>query len=98
MKTTEWIIPATDLQADPGAVLQKAQQRPLIVTDEGRPKVYVLSVDAFDALMERLTALEEAELAVNIAAGEQQFEHGEFVSLKEATALIEAKWHQETAA
>lgn len=35
MKTTEWIIPATDLQADPVAVLQKAQQRPLIVTDEG---------------------------------------------------------------
>ncbi|MEZ4734368.1 MAG: hypothetical protein R3E79_45330 [Caldilineaceae bacterium] len=49
-------------------------------------------------MMERLTALEEAELAENIAAGEQQFKNGEFVSLKEATALIEAKWQQETAA
>lgn len=97
MKTTEWIIPATDLQADPIAVLQKAQQRPLIVTDEGRPKVYVLGVDAFDALIERLTQLEEAELATNIAAGEQHFAHGEFISLKEATALIEAKWQEESA-
>lgn len=72
MKTTDWIIPATDLQADPVAVLQKAQERPVIVTDEGRPKVYVLSVEAFDALLERLTQLEEAELAANVTIGEQQ--------------------------
>ena len=97
MKTTDWIIPATDLQIDPAAVLQKAQQRPLIVTDEGRPKVYVLSVDAFDELMERLAQLEGSELATNIAVGEQQFHNGEFVSLKEATALLEAKWQQEAA-
>jgi len=70
----------------------------LIVTDEGRPKVYVLSVDAFDALMERLTQLEETELAAHIATSEQQFEKGEFVSLQEATALIAAKWQQESAA
>jgi PHD/YefM family antitoxin component YafN of YafNO toxin-antitoxin module len=84
------------VQADPAAILQKAQQHPLIVIDEGRPKVYVLSVDAFDALMERLTELEEAELATNVAAGEQCFAHGEFVSLKEASAIIAAKWQDES--
>lgn len=94
MKTTEWIIPATDLQTDLAAVLQKAQQHPLIVIDENRPKVYVVSVDTFDALMERLTALEEAELATNIAIAEQQFDRGEFVSLPAAIALLETKWQQ----
>lgn len=94
MKTTEWIIPAIDLQTDLAAVLQKAQQRPLIVIDENRPKVYIVSVDAFDALMERLTALEEAELATNIAIGEEQFGRGEFVSLQAATTLLETKWQQ----
>lgn len=96
MKTTDWIISATDLQADPTAVLQKAQKRPLIVTDEGRPKVYVLSVDAFDELMERLAQLEEAELTTNLATGARQFENGEFMSLQEATALLEAKWRHES--
>jgi hypothetical protein len=45
--------------------------------------------------MEQLTALEEeAEVAANIAIGEQQFDRGEFVSLQAATALLETKWQQ----
>lgn len=97
MKTTEWIIPTTDLQTDLVAVVQKAQQRPLIITDEGRPKLCLLSVDAFDALIERLAELEEAELATNIAMGEQQFERGEFVPLKDAIAQLETLWQQRSA-
>lgn len=97
MKTTEWIIPTTDLQTDLVAVVQKAQQRPLIITDEGRPKLCLLSVDVLDALFERLAELEEAELATNIAIGEQQFAQGEFVPLKAAIAEIEARWQQRSA-
>lgn len=97
MKTKDWIIPATELQADPAAVLQKAQQRPLLVTDEGRPNVYILSVDAFDELMERLAQLEEAELATNLATGVRHFENGEYLSLQKATVLLETKWRQGSA-
>lgn len=97
MKITEWIIPTTDLQTDLVAVVQKAQQRPLIITDEGRPKLCLLSVEVFDAMVERLAELEEAELATNIAIGEQQFEQGEFLPLKDAIAELETRWQQRSA-
>jgi len=92
MKTTEWIITASDLQHNPQVVLNNAKQRPLIVTDEGRPKVYVLSVDMFDSIMERLVELEDLELSTNIAESETQFEAGNYLTLDDAVAAAEVKW------
>jgi predicted transcriptional regulator len=48
-------------------------------------------------MIERLAELEEAELATNIAIGEQQFEQGEFVPLKDAIAELETRWQQRSA-
>lgn len=99
MKTTDWIVTASDLQANPGVVLQNAKQRPLIVTEGGRPSAYVLSVEFFDHLVEHLLELERSELVTNMAEGERQFAAGQFVTLKDAVSAAEAKWQaQENAA
>lgn len=95
MKTTDWIVTASDLQTNPSIVLENAKQRPLIVTDAGRPSVYVLSVEMFDTLIERLLELERIELVTNIADGERQFDTGQYVTLKEAVATAEAKWQMQ---
>jgi len=92
MKTTDWIVTESDLQADPGVVLKNAKQRPLIVTEEGRPSAYVLSVELFDQLVERLLHLERAELVGNLAEGERQFASGQFIPLQDAVASAEANW------
>jgi len=94
MKTTEWIITAADLQADPTVVLRHAKERPLIVTEAGRPSVYVLSVEIFDAMLERLTELENQELTTNITQAEAQFAAEQFVPLQEAVSVLEEKWQQ----
>ncbi len=97
MKTTDWIVTTADLQADPAIILKHAKERPLIVTEAGRPSAYVLSVEFFDAMVERLTELEENELAINIAQAEEQFASGQFVSLQDAVSVLEAKWQHDEA-
>ncbi len=92
MKTTDWIVTASDLQADPSVMLENAKQRPLIVTDAGRPSAYMLSVEMFDALVDRLLELEQLELVTNITEGEQQFDAGQYVTLQAALETAEAKW------
>ncbi len=97
MKTTDWIVTTADLQADPAIILKHAKERPLIVTDAGRPSAYVLSVELFDAMVERLAELEENEISLNIAQAEEQFSSGQFVSLQEAMAVLEEKWQRDEA-
>jgi PHD/YefM family antitoxin component YafN of YafNO toxin-antitoxin module len=94
MNANEWVISATDLQTDLVTVLQKAQQHPLLVLDDGKPQAYLVSVDAFDTWMEALAAMEEAEFAANIALGEDQFSRGEFMTLTDAQTLLETRWQQ----
>ena len=98
MKTTDWIVPVSDLQENLATIIKNAKQRPLVVTDEGRPSLYVLSVDLFDTLVERLSEMERAELEKNLAEGESQFATGASVTLKEALAAAEAKWQVEEVA
>ena len=98
-KTKDWIVTDSDLQRDPNLILKHAQQRPLIVTAEGRPTAYVLSVEMFDALLERMLELERADLVHHLAKGEREFDSGDFVTLQEAVASAEAAWQlQESAA
>jgi prevent-host-death family protein len=92
LKTTEWIVTTSDLQENPGAVLKNARQRPLIITEEGRPAAYVVSVELFDLLFERLLEAEQLELSKGIEEGEQQFAAGDFVTLADAMRAAEAKW------
>jgi len=92
LKTRERIITLADLQTEPAVVLQNAQKQPLVVTEGGKPVVYMLSVEVFDELMERLLALEQEELRENILKGEEQFELGDFFSLQEALAEAEMAW------
>ncbi len=90
MSAIQWRL--TNLQHDPNTVVQNAQERPLVVTAEGRPAAYVLGVDMFDALMEQLIELEREELIANIVEGEKQFDSGEYLTLKEAIAATETAW------
>ena len=88
LKTRERIIPFTDLATQGREILDNAQKTPVVVTDEGRPAAYLVNVELFDELVERLAVLEKAELAANIAIAEKQFENGQHYSLAEAAEML----------
>jgi prevent-host-death family protein len=50
LKTTEWIVTTTEAQQNLGVLLKNARQRPFIITEDGRPSAYVVSVELFDFL------------------------------------------------
>ncbi|MBS1251159.1 MAG: Antitoxin RelF [Anaerolineales bacterium] len=64
-------------------IVENAQDRPIVVTLRGRPVVYVVGVELFDELMERLRRLEQRELELSIAVAEKQFADGGTVTLEE---------------
>lgn len=94
VNTSEWVITVTDLQTDLAAILQKAQEHPLLVLDGGEPQAYLVSIDTFDTWIAMLAQAEDAELVANIALGEEQFRRGEFMKLADAQALLEKRWQQ----
>jgi prevent-host-death family protein len=98
LKTTDWIIPTTELQSNLTTVLENAQQRPLVVTNEGKPAAYVVSVEFFDRLVARLLEYEQAALQSNIATGEEHFATGNFLTLTEALRLAEDRWQAQESA
>ena len=92
LTTKERIITAEDLSDSTTQAIANAQREPLIVTENGRPAAYIISVDMFDALIAHLDTLEKSELLAGIARGESQFEQGAFKTLDEARAIAEAAW------
>ncbi len=83
LKTTERIVSLTDLQRNASTVIENSQEQPVVVTQRGRPVVYVVGVEVFDELLDRLQTLEERELKLSMALAEKQFAEGETVTLEE---------------
>ena len=92
LKTKERIITVQDLAKATTQAIANAQQEPLVVTENGRPAAYLISVDMFDALLDHLEIIEKSELLAGIAQGEEQFKKGAFKTLEEARAIAEAAW------
>ncbi|MCI0397833.1 MAG: type II toxin-antitoxin system prevent-host-death family antitoxin [Chloroflexi bacterium] len=92
LKTNERIITAEDLADQVHTAITNAQQEPLVVTEDGRPAAYLISVELFDTMLAQLETLEAAELVANLAAGEEQFARGAYKTLAEARTIAEAAW------
>ena len=92
LKTKERIITVQDLAEATTQAIANAQQEPLVVTENGRPAAYLISVDMFDALLAHLETIEKSELLTGIAQSEEQFQEGSFKTLDEARAIVEAMW------
>ena len=95
LKTTERIISTEDLAQQADQAIANAQQEPLVVTAEGRPAAYLISVEMYDALREHLHQLEQSELLAGIKTGQEQFVKGQFKTLDDAAALAESIWSQQ---
>jgi PHD/YefM family antitoxin component YafN of YafNO toxin-antitoxin module len=95
LKTHQRIITVEDLAEEARQAIINAQSEPLVVTENGRPTVYLISVDLFDTLVAQLELIEDAELKAYIAAGERQFAQGTYKTLAEATALAESAWQKQ---
>lgn len=61
------------------------EREPVLITQDGRPAAYLVDIDTFEALHERLDLLE------GIARGEQAIEQGRVVSHEEAKQRL-ARW------
>lgn len=94
LTTRERIITAEDLAQGTDKALLNAQTEPLVVTENGRPTAYLISVELFDALVAQLGAMDDAELRDLIDAGEQQFAKGAYKTLVKAAALTEKSWQE----
>lgn len=92
LSTHERIITVQDLATNGANVVTNAKKEPLIVTENGRPAVYMISVELFDALVNQLELIEQAELKSFIATGEAQFASGDYKTLEDATQLIKTAW------
>ena len=88
LKTKERIITVEDLADATTQAIANAQQEPLVVTENGRPAAYLISVDMFDALLAHLEIIEKSELLAGIDQGEEQFKQGAFKTLDEARAIL----------
>jgi prevent-host-death family protein len=88
LKTADRIITLTELQRNAAAVVGNAQAEPVAVTLRGRPVVYVVGVELFDELMQRLREREAAEITLAVRLSERQFAAGEAVSLEELEAEL----------
>lgn len=92
LKTNERIITTQDLANSTAQALANARQEPLVVTENGRPTAYLVSIEMFDSLLSQMEALEKSELLAGLAQGEEQFKQGSFKTLDEARAIAEAAW------
>ena len=95
LKTNERIITSEDLAQAVDVALTNVQQEPVVITENGRPAAYLISIELFDALTAQLEAQEALELATNITVAEDQFAQGKFKTLEQAQALAEAKWSEQ---
>jgi prevent-host-death family protein len=92
LKTRERIITAQELAESTQKAISNAQSEPLVVTENGRPAAYLISVDLFDTIMSQLSSMDDAELRANIETSEYQFAQGAYKTLAEATDLAEQTW------
>jgi prevent-host-death family protein len=92
LKTRERIITAQELAEGTQKAISNAQSEPLVVTENGRPAAYLISVDLFDSIMAQLASLDDAELRSHIETGEYQFAQGAYKTLAEAADLAEQAW------
>jgi prevent-host-death family protein len=69
--------------------VHNAQQEPLVVTENGRPSAYLISVELFDRLVAQLEVIEDAELQAYLAVGERQFTQGAYKTLTQAAELAD---------
>jgi prevent-host-death family protein len=95
LRTHERIITTQELAKQVQKAMANAKREPLVVTEEGRPAAYLISVELFDSLIAHLEALEEAELVTNIAIGERQFARGAYKTLEDARAIAESTWQEQ---
>ncbi|MFZ0544483.1 MAG: type II toxin-antitoxin system prevent-host-death family antitoxin [Candidatus Promineifilaceae bacterium] len=94
LKTTEKIITIEDLAQETHQAMSNAQREPLVVTENGRPTAYLISIELFDSLLAQLEALENKELVNGIAIGEDQFASGAYTTLEEARTILEKVWQR----
>ncbi len=92
LKTRERIITAQELAESTQKAISNAQTEPLVVTENGRPAAYLISVDLFDSIMAQLASVDDAELRSHIETGEYQFAQGAYKTLAEAADLAEQAW------
>ena len=75
----------TNLKRKATEIIAELEREPVLITQHGRPAAYLIDVESYDALNERVVILE------GIARGERAIEHGRVVSHSEAKKRM-ARW------
>jgi antitoxin StbD len=51
-------VSITDLKKNPSAVIKEAEGSPVVILNHNRPSAYIVPVDAFEAMLEKLDDFE----------------------------------------
>lgn len=78
------VMPISDLRNKGRNVLEKVQQQPAVITQRGRPQAVLVNYDQYNAMINRLEALEVARDALIIERALQTAE--DFVTFEEVLA------------
>ena len=92
LKTSEKIITVEDLAQEVRQAVSNAQREPLIVTENGHPTAYLISIELFDNLLAQIETLENAEIMNGISSGEEQYARGAYKTLEEAKSILREAW------
>ncbi|MCB0081778.1 MAG: type II toxin-antitoxin system Phd/YefM family antitoxin [Caldilineaceae bacterium] len=67
MDTVPQITPISDMKLDQSAVLAKADTAPVVLSQRGRPRAVLVSVEYWDAMAKELRKLRAREVAAQRA-------------------------------
>lgn len=83
--TTKNIIPISEARKNIFKIAEEVQKpdNHYILTEKGRPKAVLMSVEEFDSLMEDLEILGNPKIMANIKKAEEEFKKGEYQSWEE---------------
>lgn len=86
-------IPLAEARANLSRLVEEAMvtHERIVVTRNGRRAAVILSADDFDAIMETLDVLSDADLVAAIAQGEAEVRRGETSPLDEVEAALAAR-------
>lgn len=90
----KYTLPISEARKKIFEIAEEVQKpgRHYTLTEKGRPKAVILSMEQYDSLMEDMEILSDPRAMARIQKAEEEFDRGEYVSLDE----LKRELHYET--
>jgi prevent-host-death family protein len=86
----KYTLPISEARKKIFEIAEEVQKpgRHYTLTEKGRPKAVILSMEQYDSLMEDMEILSDPQAMARIQKAEEEFDRGEYVSLDELRSFL----------